>query len=47
MSRLDDDVVALCALDALEGGNLSGVDTSVWEGHMAAEQLTREHWLLA
>jgi hypothetical protein len=47
VSRVDDPVVALLALDLKDSGLAEGLDTSLWASHMQADHLYTENWLLA
>jgi len=47
IATMEDNVVVLVALDAMEKGRLNGVDTSRWERMMATEGLYSENWLMA
>ncbi|QNI31212.1 RNA-directed DNA polymerase [Alloacidobacterium dinghuense] len=47
VAKLDDDVVALVALDLLEQGNFDTDQLELWYGHMAGSSLYEDHWLLA
>jgi hypothetical protein len=47
IATMEDNVVVLVALDAMEKGWLDGVDTSRWETMMAPEELYSENWLVA
>ena len=47
VAAVDDDIVALVALDMMHEGLLPFVDTSLWEKHMNADALHSDHWLLA
>jgi hypothetical protein len=47
VATIDDDIVALVALDMMDAGLLPAVDTPVWNSHMNAEGLYSDHWLLA
>jgi hypothetical protein len=45
--RIDDDVVALAALDLRDSNLLRIDDVSLWQSHVANDDLYSEHWLLA
>jgi hypothetical protein len=45
--KLDDDIVALVALDMQEQGLLPSLNASLWASRMTAESLYSEHWLMA
>ncbi|MDP9266704.1 MAG: RNA-directed DNA polymerase [Acidobacteriota bacterium] len=45
--ELDDDIVALVALDLLDSGLFPTVEMSLWRSHMNGKALYSEHWLLA
>ena len=47
VARLDDDVVALMALDMRESGFFDASDCAVWGAHINASELYEEHWLVA
>lgn len=48
LSRCDDPIVALLALDYRESGLCrSTMDTSLWQTYMTAEELYGGHWILA
>jgi hypothetical protein len=47
VTAIDDDVVALVALDLREDGLFRGTRFDVWERHMTAQGLYDDHWLLA
>lgn len=47
IARVDDDIVALIALDLRASGLLEISDTSLWEQYTSAPHLYTEHWLLA
>ena len=48
VSQIGDDVVALTTLDARNRGIIgSGLDTSLWQSWMTADDLYGEHWLTA
>jgi hypothetical protein len=48
VSKCDDPVVALLALDSEQHGLLSkALDKTLWASHMTADALYDEHWLLA
>jgi hypothetical protein len=45
--KVDDDIVALVALDMEMAGLLAATNSTLWESRMTAEHLYSEHWLLA
>jgi hypothetical protein len=45
--RMDDDIVALVALDMNEQGLLPSLKPTLWSSRMTAENLYSDHWLLA
>jgi Reverse transcriptase (RNA-dependent DNA polymerase) len=47
VSRIDDDIVALAALDLRDSELLEIDDTSLWTSHLSKDDLYSEHWLLA
>jgi hypothetical protein len=47
VSRMEDPIVALVALDLRASGLASGLDTAHWAPLIAPEHLYGEHWLLA
>jgi len=47
ISKVDDDIVALVALDMESQGLLPTLKTKLWASRMSAEHLYSEHWLLA
>jgi hypothetical protein len=47
VGELDDDVVALLALDAETRSLLPGLDTTLWRSFMTKDELRGKHWLLA
>jgi len=47
VQTIDDDVVALLALDLMASGLMPQVETPVWDAHLNADGLYSEHWLLA
>lgn len=47
VGRIDDDVVALAALDLRDSSLLRIDDVSLWQSHLANDDLYSEHWLLA
>ncbi|HEY6128709.1 MAG TPA: RNA-directed DNA polymerase [Candidatus Acidoferrum sp.] len=44
---VDDDIVALVALDLMDVGLMPTVETPLWESHINADSLYSDHWLLA
>jgi hypothetical protein len=47
VSKIDDDVVALAALDLRDAALLEIEDVSLWSNHLSSDALYSEHWLLA
>ena len=47
VKKVDDDIVALVALDMREQGFLPAFTPSLWASRMTADDLYSEHWLLA
>ena len=47
ITAVDDDIVALIALDLQEHGLFKGTHYDVWKTHMTAQGLYDDHWLLA
>ena len=47
IAAVDDDIVALIALDLVEQGFLQTSKLSLWRSHMNAVNLYEDHWLLA
>ncbi len=47
VTQVDDDVVALVALDMISKGLMPSAPTPLWENHMHSEGLYSDHWLLA
>ncbi len=47
IANVDDDIVALIALDLLDAGHLNTRNLGLWQGYMTAANLYEEHWLLA
>ena len=47
IAAVDDDVVALIALDLIEQGFLQTSKLTLWRSRMSAANLYEEHWLLA
>jgi hypothetical protein len=47
VSRIDDDIVALAALDLRASSLLRIDDVSLWRSHLTKDDLYSEHWLLA
>jgi hypothetical protein len=47
VAGVDDDIVALLALDMMQHGLLPKVATPIWTAHMNAASLYSDHWLLA
>lgn len=47
LRKVDDDIVALVALDLEAEGLLSATNSSLWKSRMTAEALYSDHWLLA
>jgi hypothetical protein len=47
VSLVDDDIVALVALDMQHEGLLEPLTTELWASRMSAEHLYSEHWLIA
>jgi hypothetical protein len=47
VAQVDDDVVALVALDLIEQGLLQRTKLALWRSYMTAPNLYEEHWLLA
>jgi hypothetical protein len=45
--KVDDDIVALVALDLQSEGLLPSLNATMWASRMTAENLYSEHWLLA
>jgi hypothetical protein len=45
--KIDDDIVALVALDMQAEGLLPKFDSPLWKSRMSADDLYSEHWLLA
>src|SRR6476660_3128119 len=46
VATVDDDIVALVALDMMDAGLMPAVDTTLWESHMSGDELYSNHWLL-
>jgi hypothetical protein len=47
VSQIDDDIVALVALDLRDVGLIEIADTALWSSHLTRDDLYSEHWLLA
>ena len=47
IAAVDDDIVALVALDLIEQGHLLTTKLSLWRSYMTAPNLYEDHWLLA
>jgi hypothetical protein len=47
ISKVDNSVVAILALDAQQQGLTPGLDTTLWEAHMGEQDLYDEQWLLS
>jgi hypothetical protein len=47
VSRIDDDIVALIALDLRDSGQLHIEDVTLWSSHLSKGELYSQHWLLA
>ena len=47
LRKVDDDIVALVALDLEAQGLLPEINSSLWKSRMTADALYSEHWLLA
>jgi hypothetical protein len=47
VSQIDDDIVALAALDLRDSDLLLIEDAPLWQSHLTEEDLYSEHWLLA
>ncbi len=47
LKKVDDDIVALVALDLEEQGLLPPTNSSLWKSRMTADALYSDHWLLA
>ena len=47
VASIDDDLVALVALDLIEDGKLQAKKLGLWRGHANADSLYDDHWLLA
>jgi hypothetical protein len=47
IKKMDDDVVALVALDMEAQGLISGMNSPLWNSRMSADHLYSDHWLLA
>ena len=47
VAAVDDDIVALVALDMIEKGKLNTTKLSLWKGYATAADLYEDHWLLA
>lgn len=47
VSHIDDDIVALAALDLRDSSLLRIDDLSLWRNHLTRDDLYSEHWLLA
>ena len=47
VAAVDDDIVALVALDMIEQGLLSTTKLGLWKGYATAANLYEDHWLLA
>ena len=45
--KVDDDIVALVALDMAQEGLMPSLNSSLWKSRMTSENLYSEHWLLA
>jgi hypothetical protein len=47
IAAVDDDIVALVALDLIEQGKMNTAKLGLWKGYTTASNLYEDHWLLA